>query len=199
MRLRRFVGIYFLGLSLCQGGWAARLPRLVVIVVADQMRADYIPRFEIDFSTGGFKRLLGEGIYFSSAAYDYGATKTGPGHALIGSGTYPSQNGIVSNDWYDRASSRTVACADLASSADGFTALQWFKGKSFAQRFHAAYPQGRIYGVSYKARSALLLGGPGQNNAFWWDAKQNQYRAFGPDPAWLKEERSQFHKARKRR
>src|ERR1700722_6182046 len=143
MRLRRLLKFLFLGFIFCSPGWAAKAPRLVVIVVADQMRADYIPRFETDFSTGGFQRVAREGVYFSSAAYDYGATKTGPGHALIGSGTYPSQNGIVGNEWFDRASSRSVACGDLAPSADGRTALQWFKGKSFAQRFHVVYPNGR--------------------------------------------------------
>jgi len=172
--------------------FAAAGPRLVVVIIADQMRADYIPRFEMDFSTRGFRRLMHEGIYFSSAAYDYGATKTGPGHALIGSGTYPSENGIVGNEWFDRASSQTVACGDLAPSVDGRTALAWYKGKSFAQRFHAVYPQGRIYGVSHKARSALLLGGPGQDDAFWWDSKEKRYRAFGPDPQWLKKARPGF-------
>jgi hypothetical protein len=189
MRLRRLFRIIFLGFSLCETGWAGHVPRLVVIIVADQMRADYLPRFDTDFSNGGFRRLTHEGIYFSSAAYDYGATKTGPGHALIGSGTYPSQNGIVGNEWFDRTSSRSVACGDLAPGSDDRTSLRWFKGKSFAQRFHAVYPQGRIYGVSHKARSALLLGGPGQDNAFWWDEKEKRYRAFGSDPAWLVEAR----------
>jgi hypothetical protein len=192
MPLRRMFVVVLLGFGLCEAGWAAHAPRLILIVVADQMRADYIPRFETDFSTGGFKRLAREGVYFSSAAYDYGATKTGPGHALIGSGTYPSQNGIVGNEWFDRVSSRSVACGELAASPDGRTALRWFKGKSFAQRFHAVYPQGRIYGVSHKARSALLLGGPGQDNAFWWDDKQNHYRAFGSDPGWLQEGREKW-------
>jgi len=164
---------------------AAQPPRLVVIVVVDQMRADYIARFDADLSTGGFHRLEREGVYFSSAAYDYGATKTGPGHALIGSGTYPSENGIVGNDWYDRASSRTVTCADLAPSPNGRTALRWFKGRSFAERFHAAYPHGRIFGVSHKARASLLLGGPDQDNAFWWDEKTRRFRAFENDPPWL--------------
>jgi hypothetical protein len=165
--------------------FAADVPRLVVLIIVDQMRADYVPRFDADLSTGGFHRLTREGVYFSSAVYDYGATKTGPGHALIGSGTYPSENGIVGNEWFDRASNRTVACAELAPSSDGRTALRWFKGRSFAQRFHAVYPTGRIYGVSYKARSALLLGGPGQDDAFWWDSDHRRFRAFGADPAWL--------------
>lgn len=164
---------------------AASAPRLVVLVVVDQMRADYMQRFDADFSPGGLRRLEREGVNFSNAAYDYGATRTGPGHALVGSGTYPSENGIVGNEWVDRASSRTVHCAELAPSADGRTALKWFKGKSLAQRIHAAYPKSRVYGVSYKARSALLLGGPGQDNAFWWDDNAHRYRAYGADPTWL--------------
>ena len=192
MPLRRFLAIAVFGFIVCANSWAAHVPRLVVIVIADQMRADYLTRFKTDFSSDGFERMEREGVYFPTAAYDYGATKTGPGHALVGSGTYPFQNGIVGNEWYDRSSNQTVACGDLAPSADGRTTLKWFVGKSFAQRFHAVYPKGRIFGVSHKARAALLLGGPGQDNAFWWDNKRKEYRAFGEDPAWLTAARKDF-------
>lgn len=165
--------------------WAAA-PRLVIVVVADQMRADYVARYGSEFSPDGLGRLLKEGAVFENAAYDYAATKTAPGHALIGSGLYPSQNGIIGNEWYDRSLRKSVKAADLAPSPDGRVTLRWWTGRSLSQNVRSVYPHARIFGISYKDRGALLLGGPGQDNAFWWDKKAKRFRAFSGDPSWLK-------------
>src|SRR5690348_16818481 len=75
-------------------------PKLVVGIVVDQMRYDYLIRFKDDFSSGGFNRLIREGFLFENANYNYVPTYTAPGHACIYTGTTPSVNGIIANDWY---------------------------------------------------------------------------------------------------
>src|SRR5215203_3662264 len=85
-------------------------PRLVVGIIVDQMRYDYLFRFKEDFSAGGFNRLIREGFLFENANYNYVPTYTAPGHACIYTGTTPSVNGIIANDWYDRALGKTINC-----------------------------------------------------------------------------------------
>src|SRR4051812_11399470 len=81
---------------------SAQLPgerKLVVGIVVDQMRNDYIYRYWSRFGNGGFKRLVNEGYYFRNAHYNYIPTYTGPGHASIYTGATPRAHGIVGNDW----------------------------------------------------------------------------------------------------
>src|SRR5678815_2060174 len=75
-------------------------PKLVVGIVVDQMRYDFLYRFWDQYSEGGFKRLLREGFSFENTQYNYVPTYTGPGHASIYTGTTPATHGIVGNDWY---------------------------------------------------------------------------------------------------
>src|SRR5262249_48782448 len=83
------------------------MPKLAVLIVVDQMRADYVERFRSDW-TGGFKRLLNEGAWFSRAEYPYLFTVTCAGHATISTGTFPHSHGIVGNTWFDRARKQTL-------------------------------------------------------------------------------------------
>lgn len=85
-------------------------PRLVVGVVVDQMRTDYIYRLWDQFGEGGFKRLVNEGSFQRSAHYDYAATHTGPGHASVYTGTTPRDHGIILNDMFMRSTGRVVNC-----------------------------------------------------------------------------------------
>jgi hypothetical protein len=85
-------------------------PKLAVIVVFDQMRGDYLERWKDLFVEDGFKRLQRDGIWFTNCHYPYACTITGPGHASILSGCSPDRHGIITNDWYDRASGETVNC-----------------------------------------------------------------------------------------
>src|SRR5215470_20013227 len=76
-------------------------PKLVVLLVVDQMRGDYIDKFEGQW-TGGLKRLVREGAWFRQAAYPYAATETCVGHATISTGSFPAGHGMVANAWWDR-------------------------------------------------------------------------------------------------
>src|SRR6185436_3236974 len=87
-------------------------PKLIVGIVVDQMRYDYLFRFADNYSEGGFKRLMAEGYLFEDANYNYIPTYTGPGHACVYTGTTPAVNGIVDNDWYDRDLRKNVYCAE---------------------------------------------------------------------------------------
>src|SRR6266436_8034683 len=84
-------------------------PRLVVLLVADQMRADYIEKFRAQW-TGGLKRLVAEGAWFRDAAYPYAATETCVGHATISTGAFPATHGMVANAWWDRESQSMATC-----------------------------------------------------------------------------------------
>ncbi|HMK07014.1 MAG TPA: alkaline phosphatase family protein, partial [Flavobacterium sp.] len=83
-------------------GTIAETPKLVVGIVIDQMRYDYLYRFADKYGNGGFKRLLKQGFECRNTNYDYVPTYTGPGHAAIYTGTTPYYNGIIGNDWYDK-------------------------------------------------------------------------------------------------
>ncbi|HUR21210.1 MAG TPA: alkaline phosphatase family protein, partial [Vicinamibacterales bacterium] len=86
-------------------------PRLVVFIVVDQMRADYITLYEHQW-TKGLRRLVDTSAAFPLAAYPYTTTLTCAGHATIATGTLPSTHGMVANEWYDRQRARSVSCTD---------------------------------------------------------------------------------------
>src|SRR5215475_12530532 len=92
-------------------GAAARVarPKLVVLLVVDQMRADYVDRFQGQW-TGGLKRLVNEGAWFRQAAYPYAETETCVGHATISTGSLPATHGMVANAWWERESQKMVTC-----------------------------------------------------------------------------------------
>ena len=98
--------IPFLSLQL----FSQQKPQLVVGIVVDQMRYDYIYRFWDDFSDDGFKKLINEGHFFRNCQFGYVPTYTGPGHASIFTGTTPSFHGIIANNWYDKNSGQYIYC-----------------------------------------------------------------------------------------
>ena len=78
-------------------------PKLVIGIVVDQMREDYLYKYWDEYSAGGFKRLVNNGYVFNDANFNYYLTVTGAGHATIYSGATPSVHGIVDNNWFDRS------------------------------------------------------------------------------------------------
>ena len=84
-------------------------PKLVVLVVFDQMRGDYLKKWQPLFGDGGFKRLQTEGAWFTNCHYPYAYTLTAAGHTSLVTGTTPSKHGIIANDWYDRANGEQIA------------------------------------------------------------------------------------------
>lgn len=152
-------------------------PKLVVLLVIDQFRADYLERFETRFGPDGFKRLLREGAYFSSCYYPYGETLTAPGHATLATGATPDKHGIVGNDVYDERLGRVVpAVRDENYPAVGggpnsrpVSPLR-LEGSTLGDDFRAnTWKIGKSFGVALKDRSAVFATGRGANAAYWFD------------------------------
>jgi predicted AlkP superfamily pyrophosphatase or phosphodiesterase len=87
-------------------------PKLVVGIVVDQMRADFIYKYWSKYGNGGFKRLVNQGFFFKDSHYNYVPTYTGPGHASIYTGTTPAVHGIIANNWFDKVSNKKLYCTN---------------------------------------------------------------------------------------
>ncbi len=170
-------------------------PHLVVILSIDQMRADHLNRYAPLYEHG-FVRLLREGVHFRTADLNYAGSSTGPGHATLGTGTYPWKSGIVANNYRERTTGRRVYCVDdtLAEPIDGnggrmsprnllVTGLgDWLK---------AASPGSKVISISYKDRAAILMGGKHPDAAYWYDKRFGRMSSssyYVPAfPAWMNE------------
>ena len=149
--------------------------KLVVIIVVDQMRADYLDWYSGNF-TSGFTRLLREGAVFSKAAYPYLNTITCAGHSTIGTGTFPYRHGMIMNNWYDRKTGTSPYCTDDPTmqeiSYNGLTSVQ---GDSAKRLLTPAIGEqimnqgGRSVAISLKPRSAVTLTGHKSTAVVWFD------------------------------
>jgi arylsulfatase A-like enzyme len=157
---------------------AAERPRLVVLLVVDQMRADYVDRYGARWK-GGLRRLLDGGASMRSARFPYLDTYTCPGHATIGTGTYPHIHGMVLNKWYDRALGRPVECTEDPGAAAVSQGTEPGQGKDSARSLVALTladqmkarltPAPRVVALATKPRSAIDLGGHRPDAAVWFD------------------------------
>lgn len=152
--------------------------KLVVGIVVDQMRYDYLTKFEKHYSEDGFKRLQREGFEAKNFHFDYVPTYTGPGHASVFTGTSPMNHGIIANNWYDKFEKSSVYCASDPSVSgigidkddkDGKMSPQRMLTTSFADqnRLHTQF-KGKTIGVSIKDRGAILPAGHTANAAYWF-------------------------------
>ncbi|MEJ1223045.1 alkaline phosphatase PafA [Sediminicola sp. 1XM1-17] len=150
-------------------------PKLVVGLVVDQMRYDYLTRFWDHFGDGGFKRLANEGFNCKNNHFNYAPTYTGPGHASVYTGTTPSVHGVIGNDWYDKESGTSVYCAgDMTYASVGTTSDA---GKMSPHRMNTTtitdelrlhtQMRGKVIAISLKDRGAVLPGGHTANGAYW--------------------------------
>src|SRR5258708_20734626 len=112
--------------SLSAWAWSYNArPKLIVVIVIDQFRGDYLERYRDQFGDGGFRTFLDRGAYFTDCNYDYANTRTGPGHATLFTGTYTSGHGIVANEWWDQAKKKRVTSVqDDATKMVGVTSTE---------------------------------------------------------------------------
>ena len=151
-------------------------PKLVVGIVVDQMRYDYLTRFESKYSDNGFKKLMRDGFHCDEHHFSYMPTFTGPGHASVFSGTTPEIHGIIANDWYDRKLKREVYCAEdstvLSVGVDSKKERRSPKNilvTSLGDQIKMATSyNGKSIGVSIKDRSAIFPAGKMADGAFWF-------------------------------
>ncbi|HBK83920.1 MAG TPA: alkaline phosphatase, partial [Flavobacterium sp.] len=106
-----FLSLCFVSVTI----FAQQKPKLVVAVVVDQMKFEYLDRFGSDFSENGFKKLIKKGFSFNNMHYNYVPTYTAPGHAAIFTGATPAINGIIGNDWFSKATLKEVYCTEDSS------------------------------------------------------------------------------------
>lgn len=157
-------------------------PRLVVGIVVDQMRYEYISRFWSKFGDDGFKRLIRNGYSFTNHHYNYFPTYTGPGHAAIYTGTTPSVNGIVGNSWYERRNkSKMYVVSDTAMTIVGGKgdlgkmSPANLLSTTVTDELKQAVPQSKVIAVSIKDRGAVLPAGHLGDSAFWYDDRTGHF------------------------
>jgi predicted AlkP superfamily pyrophosphatase or phosphodiesterase len=150
-------------------------PRLVVILVVDQMRADYLDWYRPNF-TDGIARLTREGAVFTQGAYPYLNTVTCPGHSTIGTGTFPYRHGMILNNWFDRETGKTPYCTDDPTMTEiSYNGLPSVQGDSAKLLLAPALGEqimnhgGRSVAVSLKPRSAVALTGHKATAVVWFD------------------------------
>lgn len=181
----RFFALIFILTCCLQAQSQSQLqkPKVVVGIMVDQMRQEYLYRFAPRFTEGGFRRLMNQGFMLSNAHYNYIPTVTGPGHASVYTGTTPAVHGILGNDWYDRDEKRMVKCVeDKRFSVVGSTGGRGNVSphrmisttitdelKVFTQR------RAKVIGMSIKDRGAVLPAGHLPDGAFWYDGSSGNF------------------------
>jgi predicted AlkP superfamily pyrophosphatase or phosphodiesterase len=165
-------------------------PKLIVGIVIDQMRAEYLYRFQDNYAENGFKRLLREGFNVKNTHYNYIPTATGPGHTSIYTGTTPVNHGIVSNDWYNRELGRSIYCAEDSTVflVDHLGVQKDKKFKNFSRSPKNILTttitdelklftnqRSKVIGVSLKDRGAIFPSGHLANAAYWYNPNNGHF------------------------
>jgi hypothetical protein len=140
--------------------------RLVVLVVFDQMRADYLTRWEEIFGEDGFRRLMKDGAWFQEAHYPYGSTFTAAGHASLSTGSVPAVHGIISNEWFDRGEHHNVGAVKSAKDVIGPERLLAPTVGDVLKE--ATGGKARVVSLSLKDRSAVLMAGRRPDHLCYW-------------------------------
>ena len=179
--------VYAAGLLGCLAPVRARAqvyeakPKLVIELVIDQFRGDYLERYRDDFKTAsGFNLFLKRGAYFTDCYYDYANTETAAGHSSIGTGAYSAGHGIALNQWWDLSRSTTHAVTSVEDeryeilgdhgAADVGTSPRNELASTLGDEVKlATRGQSKVYGISLKDRAAILTSGHASDGAFWLD------------------------------
>jgi predicted AlkP superfamily pyrophosphatase or phosphodiesterase len=156
-------------------------PKLVVGIVVDQMRYEYLNRFEKHYSEDGIKKMINQGFNSKNTHFSYIPTYTAPGHATVFTGTTPANHGIISNNWYDKKINKTVYCVEDENTTS--IGVDGNGGKMSPHRMLTTTLgdqirlntqfRGKSIGVSLKDRSAVLPAGHSANGAYWFTGGNN--------------------------
>ena len=168
-------------------------PKLILVLSIDQMRFDYLTRFD-DLYKRGLRTLIDGGAVFTNARYRHASTETGPGHAVILSGRHPSSSGIVGNQWYDPLLSRQVYVVDdpfqfpLGGPGRQASPVN-FVGFTVGDALKLANPESRVVGISFKDRAAILMAGRFADAAYWYEISGGHFVTstyyMDETPRWL--------------
>lgn len=203
MRPKRLL-IGFL-VAACLPAQVSRRPKLVVAIVVDQFRYDYLTRFRNDYK-GGLDRMLRQGAVFTNARYEQAPTVTAVGHSIVMTGAMPAVSGIVGNTWFDRQTGKQVTsvcdykfhvvgadtprpgsrCQDEDPASPNRLLVS-----SVGDELRNRDERSKVFGISLKARSAILTSGHRANGAFWFDDKSGTFISsdfyFTDLPEWVRE------------
>ncbi len=158
-------------------------PKLVVGIVVDQMRQEYLYRFHEKFGERGFNRLINDGFMLTNAHYNYVPTYTGSGHASVFTGSTPTVHGIIGNDWWDKTLKKNVNCVEddrqkpVGSATGNGDVSPWRllsstitdELKLFSQK------KSKVIGISIKDRGATLPAGHLADAAYWYDGTTGKF------------------------
>jgi len=154
-------------------------PKLVVGIVVDQMRYDYLIRFYNKYGNNGFKRLMNNGFNCENTHFNYIPTYTAVGHTSIYTGTTPSMHGIISNNWYDKELKKSIYCVDddryetLGSDKGGAASPYRLQTTTITDQLKLAQiNKGKVIGISIKDRAAILPTGHSADAAYWFKGKK---------------------------
>jgi Type I phosphodiesterase / nucleotide pyrophosphatase len=203
MRLPRSLSVALLLLvsipSVFASAYNAR-PRLVVVIVIDQFRGDYLERYRDQFGDGGFRVFLDRGAYFTECSYDYANSRTAPGHATLFTGSYTSGHGIVANEWWDPQKKKRVTSveddntrlvgAGAGKNGPGASPHNLMSDTLGDELKLATGGKSRVFAVSLKDRASVLPAGFSGDAAYWIDAKSGDWITstyYRPDlPEWVR-------------
>ncbi len=158
-------------------------PKLVVVIVIDQFRGDYLERYRDQFGEGGFRLFLDHGAYFTDCNYDYANTRTAPGHATLFTGAYSSGHGIVANEWWDAAKKHMITSVEdestkfvgVTSDKPGASPHNLLADTLGDELKLATQGKSRVFTVSLKDRAAVLPGGFAADAAYWIEPKSGAW------------------------
>lgn len=163
-------------------------PKLVVGIVIDQMRYEYLLRYRDNYGEGGFVRMMEEGFNNKNTHYNYIPTKTAPGHASIYTGTTPKFHGIIANSWYDRNLRRDIENVEDTVRGE-FTPINLLSSTITDELKLSTQSKSKVISVSLKNRGAILPAGHNPDGAYWYDDKSGQFMSssyYGERlPQWL--------------
>lgn len=182
-------------------------PKLIVVIVIDQFRADYLERYRDQFGESGFRLLLDHGANFTDCNFDYANTRTAPGHATLFTGAYSNGHGILANEWWDPKKKRVVTSVEdddtklvglpaEAAGKDGIVKSGASPHNLLADTLGdelklATQGQARVFSLSLKDRAAVLPGGFSADAAYWIDPKSGAWITstyYRPDlPKWAQD------------
>jgi hypothetical protein len=184
--LRAAIAIFLIGLALpgpVYGSAYNGRPKLVVIIVIDQFRGDYLERYRDQWGEGGFRLLLERGADFTDCNYAYANTRTAPGHATLLTGAYTNGHGIMANEWWDPQKKAKVAAADddatklvgIAGNAAGASPRRLLADTLGDELKLATQGKSRVFGVALKDRASVLPAGFTADGAYWIDRQSGAW------------------------
>src|SRR5271154_3458169 len=173
-------------------------PKLVVVIVIDQFRGDYLERYRDQLGDAGFRVFLDRGAYFTDCNYDYANTRTAPGHATLFTGSYTSEHGIVANEWWDPQKKKRVTSVEddttklvgVNRDGPGASPHNLLSDTLGDELKLATGGKARVFAISLKDRAAILPAGFSGDAAYWIDGKSGDWITstyYRPDlPEWVR-------------